>query len=532
MVWRAEDPQGDESRKIVWEVAPYLSGRGLDLGAGTFKILPHAISVDNGDHAEKFGYPFTADLRADCEHLDMFATQSMDFVFSSHLLEHIKDYKKALKEWWRVVKQGGKLILYLPHKDFYPNIGQPGSNPTHVHDFLPGDIIEAMVEISKPGGCFDLLDFQERDNDQEYSMLLVFKKIGGPKNKYSDGKLKGVKKALVCRFGAFGDLIQASGIFAGLKQQGYHVTLMTSRPGCDVVAHDPNIDELMILDRDQVPNAHLVDFWAWQAKKYDKFVNLSESVEGTFLAMPGRIQHTWPPALRHELMNRNYVEHQHALAGLPYNRDEPHIQFYPTSEEKIWARRWREKMNRHVVVWSLAGSSVHKTWAGLDVVLARIMLEYKDVDVVLVGGPDCVVLEAGWENEPRVYLTCGKWSIRDSLAFLSEADLVIGPETGVLNAAARLPIPKIVFLSHSTEENLTRDWLHTTSLFGRETVCPGRGNNEAPACHKMHYGWDYCQKDEKTGTAVCQKDISEDEVWHHVKCLLDLRIKFKNEGLV
>ena len=52
MVWRAEDPYIAESKKIVWEVAPYLRGRGLDIGAGDFKVLPHAISVDNMHHSQ------------------------------------------------------------------------------------------------------------------------------------------------------------------------------------------------------------------------------------------------------------------------------------------------------------------------------------------------------------------------------------------------------------------------------------------------------------------------------------------------
>lgn len=523
MVWRIDGPQGYESKKIVWEAAPFLRGKGVDLGAGMFKILPQAIAVDSGEHSHTFGHPFVADVRADCTKLDLFASQSLDFVFSSHLLEHIQDYKAALKEWWRLVKHGGHMVLYLPHADFYPRIGQPGANPTHVHDFLPEDIIKAMEGISSSNNAFDLIECQERNNDDEYSMFLVFKKQTG-KNEYNYRKAKAKKTVLVCRFGAFGDLMQASSVFAGLKKQGYHVTLMTSPPGSDVVKFDENIDQFMLLDRDQVPNADLGAFWKWQAKKYDKFVNLSESVEGTFLAMPGRSAHAFPPALRHKLMNHNYVEVQHEIAGVPHD---PQIKFFATPEEKNWARKTRLKMGDFVILWSLAGSSVHKTWAGLDPVLAFLMLEYKNVDVVLVGGPESVILEAGWEKEPRVHRTCGKWSIRQSLAFINEADLVIGPETGVLNAAAMVDIPKIVFLSHSTVENLTRDWLHTTSLWGQETVCKGRGNNEAPACHQMHYGWAECTKHESGVGAQCQVDISVDEVCYHLHHLIDIRMKIR-----
>lgn len=529
MVWRITDPEGCESKKIVWEVAPYLRGRGLDLGAGIFKIIPHAISVDNGDHAIAFGHQFIPDITCDAEKLDMFSSSSMDYVFSSHLLEHIDNYKAALKGWWRLIRHGGKLCLYLPHADFYPRMGEKGANPTHRHDFLPKDIIAAMEEICLAGNQFDLLECQERNNDMEYSMLLVFRKINGRKPEFSYKKPRPAKAALVCRFGAFGDLMQASSVFAGLKKQGYHVTLMTSLPGAEVVSQDPNIDSVMLLDRDQIPNGDLGSFWRWQEKKYDKFVNLSESVEGTLLAMPGRSQHAWTPAARHSMLNKNYVELQHAIAGVPHD---PQIKFFATAEEKVWARKQRDQMDQFVILWSLTGSSVHKTWAGLDNVLAWLMLKHPGVDVVLCGGPEAAMLEAGWEHEPRVHRTCGKWSIRQSLAFIAEADLVMGPETGVLNAAANEEVPKLLFLSHSTEENLSRDWVNCTSLWGKGVHCPGRGKDEAPACHSMHYGFEHCKKDENSGTAVCQVAISAEEVEHHLGHIIRIRTKLKEKELV
>jgi len=513
MVWDIKTSNGMESKKIVWEVAPYLRGQGLDLGAGMFKVLPHVIAVDNGHH-EAFGHNIQPDVRVKtAEKLDVFASSSMDFVFSSHLLEHIIDYKAALKEWWRVVKQGGYLVLYLPDEDEYPKVGEPGANPDHKWNVNYDKIMDAM----KSFGSWNLVKFQKRNEENEYSLLFVFKKTQGSIQVQSWAHPKPEKTVLVCRFGAYGDLMQASSVFAGLKQQGYHVTLMTSPPGVDVVTNDPNIDEFMLLDKDQVPNADLANFWKHQAKNYDKFVNLSESVEGTWLALPGRTNHTWNPIVRHMMLNRNYLEFQHLLAGVPHK---PQVKFFPTLEEKAWARKQREKTGRVTVVWSLAGSSVHKTWAGLDTIIARILLEFADVHIVLVGGHEGIILEQGWENEPRVKCTSGKWTMRQTLSFVETSDMVIGPETGVLNAAACLEIPKVVFLSHSTDENLTRDWINTTALFSKGTVCQGRGTDEAPACHVLHYGWTNCTQDKETGTAQCQKDISVDEVWYHTEFYL------------
>jgi hypothetical protein len=79
-----------------------------------------------------------------------------------------------------------------------------------------------------------------------------------------------------------------------------------------------------------------------------------------------------------------------------------------------------------------------------------------------------------------------------------------------------MDVSKVCLLSHSSYKNLTRDWKNTIAIASENTSCPGRGENEAPACHQLHFGWAHCKKDEETGTAQCQADISTEEVWKHV----------------
>lgn len=161
MVWRIDNPEGSESKKICWELVPYTRGLGLDIGCGPTKAFDHFIGIDSRKDTQMFGIQMNPDFTVpDASNLPMFASEQYDFAFSSHLLEHIEDYKAALKEWWRLVKVGGHLCLYLPHRNFYPNIGENGANPDHKHDFLPKDIIDAMKEIAP---SWDLLVNQERN---------------------------------------------------------------------------------------------------------------------------------------------------------------------------------------------------------------------------------------------------------------------------------------------------------------------------------------------------------------------------------
>lgn len=173
MVWRATDPQCNEARKCVWAVAQYLRGRGLDLGAGDFRILPHAVTVDNMHHAQ-FGFKQRPDILSDVSKLDMIASQSQDWVFSSHTLEHVpyEEVPKTLREWVRVTRPGGYVILYLPDEDEYPRVGQEGANPDHRWNVNYERVVEAMETI---GRGWDLIEFEKRNEDQEYSLLFIFK---------------------------------------------------------------------------------------------------------------------------------------------------------------------------------------------------------------------------------------------------------------------------------------------------------------------------------------------------------------------
>jgi SAM-dependent methyltransferase len=49
--------------------------------------------------------------------LSRLASSSYDFVCSSHTLEHCANPVKALREWARVLKPNGHLLIILPHKD-------------------------------------------------------------------------------------------------------------------------------------------------------------------------------------------------------------------------------------------------------------------------------------------------------------------------------------------------------------------------------------------------------------------------------
>ena len=58
-------------------------------------------------------------LGGDARSLYWFNSNVMDYVFSSHLLEDFEDTESVLREWIRVLKVGGYLILFCPDEQAY-----------------------------------------------------------------------------------------------------------------------------------------------------------------------------------------------------------------------------------------------------------------------------------------------------------------------------------------------------------------------------------------------------------------------------
>lgn len=69
----------------------------------------------------------------DVQALPMFATSSVDFIYASHVAEHIDrtELVTALTEWNRVLKQGGVLRLSIPDFDSLVAIYQASGNDVH-----------------------------------------------------------------------------------------------------------------------------------------------------------------------------------------------------------------------------------------------------------------------------------------------------------------------------------------------------------------------------------------------------------------
>ena len=112
-------------------VNKYLLGlKGVEIGRASYANYGiDAINIDrvdiiktNNDNVYfkqqmELGNTITeVDLIADGDNLP-FKDNTLDFVFTSHVLEHFYDPIKALQEWYRVIKIGGYVFMIIPHKE-------------------------------------------------------------------------------------------------------------------------------------------------------------------------------------------------------------------------------------------------------------------------------------------------------------------------------------------------------------------------------------------------------------------------------
>jgi ADP-heptose:LPS heptosyltransferase len=515
MTWRIDGPQGHESAKVRFDLVPYMNGRVFDLVCGPDKIFPTAIGLDNRIDAKLFGIQIKPDVAVEsCERMPFLTDGCADTVFSSHLLEHIQDYRGTLAEWWRLVKVGGHLILYLPHCDLYPRMGQRGANPDHKHDFHPDDITAAMslAAMQDPHGWEQCLD-EVRSAENEYSFLQIYRKTEHPGTALYHAAPKPAKTLGLVRLGAYGDALWTASLLPYFKQQGYHITVYTQRQGETMLRHDPHIDRIICQPHglfdfgDGKISMWQTAYWLHEEKKYDRFINLIGAVERKLLPQMFDPDFYLPLEQRQRVMNRNYIEALHNWAGVPFQAKRAKQKFYPTAEEVAWACAERAAIDGPLVLINPSGSSPPKWWPYVEQLAELLAAE--GIYSMIVGDLRLNKFRCA-SKYTRVVGT--EWPIRKLFALAALAEVVVGTESALVNAVAHEAPLKIVLMSHSTHENLTRDWDNTIAIEPEGLHCY--------PCHRIHSDMMHCTHDREVNAAACQAAVKPEIVLEHIRAFL------------
>lgn len=109
---------------------------GIEIGASAHN--PFGLKTLNVDFTDDYttdfkqselkmcGYYSKVDIVSSGDNLP-FDDNSVDFVISSHVIEHFYDPIKTIEEWLRVTKPGGYVYMIVPHKERTFDIDRPRS---------------------------------------------------------------------------------------------------------------------------------------------------------------------------------------------------------------------------------------------------------------------------------------------------------------------------------------------------------------------------------------------------------------------
>lgn len=192
----------------------WLDGlRGVEIGPSAHN--PFGLNTRNVGLPDDIYHQEQVSLAGEVAQLDILAeadaipiaSESEEFVLSSHVIEHCPNFLKTVLEWYRILQPNGLLYMIVPHRDSAPSDrGRPLTDWEHlIQDYIlnasadteptAGRFLHCHYHVFSPetmkrfmSGVFGqrlvLVDAQERDDKIGNGFVLVYRKSGSLLNAY------------------------------------------------------------------------------------------------------------------------------------------------------------------------------------------------------------------------------------------------------------------------------------------------------------------------------------------------------------
>jgi hypothetical protein len=255
-----------------------------------------------------------------------------------------------------------------------------------------------------------------------------------------------------------GDLLFTTPIPRLLAAQGHEISISAWENNKAVYEANPHVKEIITCPDMNQEGA----FEAWFDKvnaEYDKIVNLGFTVEKALLHRSDGFFGTIPPLeeRRAAAAGHNYYDLTLAAAGIEGQNVLPEL--YPNELEQVQIDRLaaeKEEKGLKLVMWNFHGTTANKMLRLGPQWLAETRKRHPDSVHLVLGVHPTVppqMLTPG-----KVLDFGGQWSLRTSMLMTALADVVVGPESAIVNAASAYNCHKVVIYSHSAPENLGKYW--------------------------------------------------------------------------
>jgi len=273
---------------------------------------------------------------------------------------------------------------------------------------------------------------------------------------------------LICRNGAYGDILHCSHLPRLLKDQGWDfVGFATGYKGKQLLSTNPFIDIIHFFE----PGGREISTRYFHKRndilgtKYDKTINLIHSIEVGALALEAQDEYYQHQSVRDKMGQENYYDISTRWAGYPelIGKYRGEV-FYSDKEcsivEHDLLRPGRYKDN-FKLMFNLCGSSSHKVFIQAREVAEQVLNQYPEAVIFTTGAPE--VKELDFEDlSSRVRSLVGKKPFRQALLMAKYMDCVIGCESGLMCGASMWDVPTIQLMTCANIYNhckyATRDY--------------------------------------------------------------------------
>jgi hypothetical protein len=123
--------EGNAAQFAIPYAKHFCKGKGVDVGCNRPEwSFPGSILIDPAINSQYDAMNFSPE------------SYDLDYIFSSHCLEHLQNWVSVLDYWTYKLKSGGVLFLYLP--DYSQEYWRPWNNKKHLNIFTPDIISDYM----------------------------------------------------------------------------------------------------------------------------------------------------------------------------------------------------------------------------------------------------------------------------------------------------------------------------------------------------------------------------------------------------
>jgi ubiquinone/menaquinone biosynthesis C-methylase UbiE len=183
----------------IWD--KYCVGEGLEIGGAahnSFNLNTKNVDIVSPEYqvyadaqTKLCGKVLPVDIQADASDIPVL-NNSYDFIISSHLLEHVANPIKVLKEWDRIIKPGGIIFMIIPHKErtfdrskkrtSLSHLIKDQYNDTkgdmgHTHVWITQDIINLVNYMILTGMKWKLKEVEDTDSKVGNGFTIVIEKL-------------------------------------------------------------------------------------------------------------------------------------------------------------------------------------------------------------------------------------------------------------------------------------------------------------------------------------------------------------------